>query len=1243
MRLSLLAAVLAATASFAASPNRIVGHIDSSRVKAVTGNLHRLAQAQYDQGPVDPTMRMEYMQMIFQPSAAQQADLDQLLIDQQNPSSAFYRKWLTPEQFGDRFGLSVSDQSKVVAWLASEGFTIDETARGRNWVAFSGTAAQVSKSLHTEIHKLNVIGEPHFANMSAPSVPEAMAGVVGGIVGLHDFHPKSGAKLNPRYNSAAGSHALAPEDFATIYDLGPLYDGGIDGTGVNIAVVGQSDIALSDMRAFRTRYGLPAKDPMQVLYGGADPGFNGAQVEANLDLQWSGAVARNATIYYVYGADAFGAANAAVNLNLASIISISYSGCEVDASPTFYRAFAQQGNAQGITLVAASGDAGAAACDFQGDEAQATRGKSVNFPVVMPEVTGVGGTQFVEGTGTYWAPTNDAVFGSALSYIPEQAWNETSVANGIGSSGGGASRIYSKPAWQNGPGVPSDNARDVPDIALSAAIHDGYLINYLGSNGAIGGTSASAPSMAGILALINHYLVKQGNLAHPGLGNINPQLYRMAQSVPAAFHDITTGDNIVPCAQGSPDCLAGSFGYAAGAGYDQATGLGSIDANVLATSWNAQVNGVAVTLTASSTNATLNDSVTLTATVTTSGAGTPTGSVTFGSSGKPLGSATLTAGSASISSVPLYLLGSGKRTVTAYYSGDAAFSSGGGQLTIQVTIPTGLAAAIVLSAPDVVWPFEPDAQGLSWQPSFTLTETAGVPAMVTGFAIDGQSQPLAKYFPSTSIAASRSLTTNVVFRNQTTPATHTVLFAGVDSFGATWTRQATVTLNALPENLNFNLAATPLIIAQNPNADPSCQWSTQVNIDDLSGFPDTMNFLASSSVDLSSTVAATFGTTRLEAWGGVQGTICYSGIAAPSANPTYLLMEMASGDLQEIALYFTGPPANPTKLSATPANVTLSGPVVPLNVAATTLPTATLAVGIADKTQSWTAAIYPNNRTTSWLTLSQYTGTGPAVITLTANGAGFEPGAYRATIVIQSPNALPQYIDVPVLFSLGASPATSIAGVELSAGFQLTGSPGALLSIFGSNLANTKALVSGNPLPYVASGVSATINGLPAPIVYLSPSQINLQIPYGAGAGPASLSVNNNGQVATFGFTMLPASPGIFADAAGNLAPTATVKQGAAIAMYVTGVGDLTTGIPTGYSPSTTVLANLPRPFLPLSVTVGGVPAFLTYFAESPGLLGTLQVNFIVPSTVAVGVQAVVITVNGVKSPPVNIQVTAGQ
>ena len=529
-------------------------------------------------------MTMHDVTILFRPSPAQQADLERLLADQQNPSSPQFHQWLTPEEFGNRFGVSAGDQSKVVAWLASEGLTVDRVGRGRNWVAFSGTAAQVSKALHTSVHRFQVDGEAHFANTTEPEVPEALADVVDGFLGLNDFRLKSFAKPVPLLNSGT-SHFLAPEDFATIYDIAPLYQANIDGTGQGIAVVGDSDVSLTDLRAFRTRYNLPANDPRMLPYSTTDPGFNGDQLEASLDLEWSGAIAPKATITYVFGPSVLTAIVAAVSLNVAPVLSISFGGCEVGFAPSFYRSVGQQANAQGMTILAASGDAGAAGCDAQGSEPQATRGLSPQWPAALPEVTGVGGTQFVEGSGNYWAATNSPNFGSALSYIPEAAWNE-SATTGLGSSGGGASRIYPRPAWQTGPGVPDDASRHVPDIALSAAGHDAYFINFLGTIGAVAGTSASAPSMAGIVALLNQYQVSKGFQKLPGLGNINPQLYRLAQSAPSAFHDTTTGDNIVTCAQGSPDCLSGKIGYPAGPGYDMATGLGSVDANALVTQWN---------------------------------------------------------------------------------------------------------------------------------------------------------------------------------------------------------------------------------------------------------------------------------------------------------------------------------------------------------------------------------------------------------------------------------------------------------------------------------------------------------------------------------------------------------------------------------------------------------------------------------------------------------------------------------
>jgi hypothetical protein len=163
-------------------------------------------------------------------------------------------------------------------------------------------------------------------------VPEALADVVGGFLGLNDFRILSSAKVVPPDYDTGSSHYLVPEDFATIYNVTPLYAAGIDGTGQQIAVVGQSDVALSDIRAFRTRYGLPANDPKMIPYTFVDPGFNGSQLEGNLDLEWAGAIAPKATINYVYGPNALTAIVMAVEMNVAPVITSSYGTCEINAA-----------------------------------------------------------------------------------------------------------------------------------------------------------------------------------------------------------------------------------------------------------------------------------------------------------------------------------------------------------------------------------------------------------------------------------------------------------------------------------------------------------------------------------------------------------------------------------------------------------------------------------------------------------------------------------------------------------------------------------------------------------------------------------------------------------------------------------------------------------------------------------------------------------------------------------------------
>jgi uncharacterized protein (TIGR03437 family) len=986
---------------------------------------------------------------------------------------------------------------------------------------------------------------------------------------------------------------------------------------------------------------LSKNDPQLVLYG-TDPGTNpGDLVEADLDLEWSGAIAPNATIYYVYGQDAFQAWIAAVNLDIAPVISLSYGSCEIEFPADVYRPISQQANAEGITILNAAGDSGAAGCDdLDNYPYYATLGKVATFPANLPEVTGVGGTLFNDAGGNYWASTNSTNFGSALGYIPETAWNETSVLFGIAAGGGGASTIIPKPSWQAGPGVPNDNARDLPDVSMDAAIHDGYYITYLGTLGSVGGTSAASPSLAGVIAILNQYQVSRGFQAQPGLGNINPQLYHLAQSMPSVFHDIISGNNIVPCAQATADCLTGSYGYSAAAGYDPATGLGSVDVNNLVTQWNTAANAVNVTVNASPSRATLNQNIQLTATVVASnGSGSPTGTVNFEAedTGISLGTVVLApaAGVPTASvTVPASALGPGIAAIDAVYSGDAAFGSGSATSRIRITIPAG-ASAIELSAnPSDVYASPADAQGPSWQTIVALTDVAGVPSQLTGFYIDGNAQSLPKYFPSTSIPANGTLQTSLVLRNLTPPVTSTLFFTGIDSAGNTWQRQTPVTFLSTPVFPNFNLSATPLTMSQNPDPKAACQYSQVLTLDETGGFQLQIVDLALGNVDIADQISAIFGTTRLASFGSLQGTLCWNGIIPPATDTVYMALTDGSGDLLQTQLNvsFAGPVSNPSTLSATPASVSLTSN--PVN----------LSVGITDKTQSWTASVFPGNRTTSWLKLSNYSGTGPAQITVSASGAGFEPGVYRANIVLQSPNAYPQTLTVPVMFVLGPSGQWSISGVTNAFSYKTAAGPGMIAAVFGSGLSGLSQGASTQPLPYTIAGVSATVNGLGAPLYFVSSGQINIQIPYEAGSGPAVIGVNNNGQIAGFQFQIAPSAPGIVTDGNGNINPTASAAPGAIGVLYVTGDGDVTPALPDGFSPRAgTPLADLPKSYLPFSVTIGGQQAFLKFVGITPGIIGLTQVNFVVPQSIAPGVQPVVVTVNGVSSPPVNITVTASQ
>jgi len=744
--------LLSAVSAWAAQPDRITAPIDNSQTVVLKGSVHPKAQPQFDQGPVDPAWQLGHITLEITPSPSQQAALDQLLAEQQDSTSPNYHQWLTPEQYADRFGLSRSDVSRITAWLKSQGFAIVQVARGRNWIAFSGTAAQVQSAFHTQIRRYHVDDEEHYDNSTDISLPNALAVAVTSVRGLHDFLWKpfivrrsisqgSPNFMNPDYSNGSGNF-LAPDDIATIYHIAPLYAAGIDGTNMNLVIVGQTDIATTDITQFRSGFNLPAINLQQILatsLGCVDPGTTGDLDEADLDIEWSSAVARNAKIIFVkcdtkHGG-VFTSAQYAIDNKLAPVISMSYGGCEVlngKSNALAIQSFVQQANSEGTTFFASSGDSGAAACDSS-TGSQASQGLAVNLPASVPEVTGVGGTEFNEGSGNYWG-SNGPNHGSALGPIPEMGWDDSSAGTGfasghLASTGGGKSMYFAKPSWQVGSGVPIDSARDVPDVALTAsADHDGYIFCTGGScaggvlNGGliVGGTSASTPVFAGIVALLNQYLVKNGILSKPGLANINPTLYQFVQSMPTAFHDVPAGSynisgananpsgNEVPCANPSPNCPTHApfqFGFLTRTGYDQVTGLGSVDANNFVTLWSSISKiptTTTVTVSPTSVNAGTTTPVTLKAAVAhASGSGTPTGTVTFFSNGSKVGTGTLSSGTASFSYKVSSLTG-GTYSITATYGGDTNFASStsaAATLNVQDFKITASPTTVTVSAP----------------------------------------------------------------------------------------------------------------------------------------------------------------------------------------------------------------------------------------------------------------------------------------------------------------------------------------------------------------------------------------------------------------------------------------------------------------------------------------------------------------------------------------------------------------
>ena len=775
---------------------RVMQSVRDDKLTTLRGNVHPVARSANDRGALPGTQPVTRMTLLLQRSAAQETALERLLAEQQDPKSPSYHAWLTPQQFGEQFGPADSDIQALRNWLGSQGFSNLQITNGKTLITFDGTASQVRNAFHTDIHRLSVNGRDHFANMQEPQIPQALAPVIAGVFGLHNFHPqpqlrrfgkfqrnmKTG-EITPlfTYTNVNGGtfYGVGPGDFKAIYNVPST----LDGTGVSIAVVGQSNINLQDVADFRSIFGLPANPPTVIL-NGPDPGLvSGDEGESDLDVEWAGAIAPNATVKFVTtqssstdgvsGVDA--SAVYIVDNNVAPVVSESYGACESALGTSgnqFYQLLWQQAAAQGITVVVSSGDNGSAGCDDPNSESSATGGIAVSGIASTPYNVSMGGTDFNQAgvQTTYWntcsgvpCSTSTPPAKSVKGYIPEMVWNDSCASTGatgcnsisstsdsanIVAGSGGPSNCttpssgvcsggYPKPSWQsNGiTGMPSDGKRDTPDVSLFSAdgLNNSFYIvcqsdqNIAGDTGCnltkfvdsangplhdfqgVGGTSAAAPTFAGIMALINQ---KTGQRQ----GNANPSLYALGRNEAYArcdssqgasgkpsnttcvFNDITgttskdgltpTLNNSVPCSGGSPNCSktsSGGFGvmvsgstpaFTAGLGYDLATGLGTPNVANLINAW-AAVSGTGSTATTVTLSpATVSGTAGLVSgnlSGTVSGSNpTPTGVVILENSATnaPFESDGLSGGAYSVSAS---LLPAGTYSLKAHYSGDTTY------------------------------------------------------------------------------------------------------------------------------------------------------------------------------------------------------------------------------------------------------------------------------------------------------------------------------------------------------------------------------------------------------------------------------------------------------------------------------------------------------------------------------------------------------------------------------------------
>jgi trimeric autotransporter adhesin len=924
-------AVAVGAAAAQAPAARITQNVDDSSRVTLKNGVSSMLRSASDHGAVEGSTAITNMRLVLSRTDEQTAALDTYLAELQQKSSPNYHKWLTPAQFGERFGAASSDIDAITSWLETQGFTNISVDSGRTSIAFSGTAATVAQAFRTSIHSFTINGRQFTSNITNPSIPAALAAVVTGVAHLNSTGPRPFShqgimgQLNPETSrlepintdaaragtlhsdlttGSSGSYSLylVPGDAATIYSTPNSFNANFStgtsytGTGVTIGIIGDALVSTTPIANYRSLF-LGDTTTVPTIIGTTTSTSDAD--EAYLDLEVSGGLAPGANLRFYTGSDGSLATQitTALSDNLVDILSVSFGLCEQDmttADNATYSGYWQQAAAQGIPVTVSTGDSGSAGCDSTStsggaNTTAATGGLGVNGLASSPNNIAVGGTDFQltqNNFGTYASTTNSATahYRTALKYIPEMVWNDstqinttisanipwtatTSIKANIVAGSGGASSCsvnttstttgtctsgHAKPSWQRGTGVPSDSVRDIPDVSLMAGVDynsawlvctndtsQGITANCASSGSSFyfygfGGTSAAAPAFAGILALTQQ---AQGG---GRLGQAAANLYNLYNNGAAAvFHDTIVGNNSVPCTSGTTNCVkntAGNYfesGYDTTTGYDLASGLGSVDATAMISNWASGMGSATATVTATPAATSIDVTQALSVSVAvTGGSGTPTGSVSITSGSYTSSAANLDGGIATVI-IPSNSLAVGADTLTVNYTGDGVYSAASITTAVTVTGPglTTTSTALATSATTT-----------TYGTSVTLTATV-TPAAATGTVYFYDGNPLTS---SKLLLGSGTLSSGTATYATSTlgVGAHTITasYSGDTAYAGSTSTAVTVTVsNPVVSAGSFTLTATNITASQGSSG------SSTVTVTPVNSYTGTVGFTLSTS------------------------------------------------------------------------------------------------------------------------------------------------------------------------------------------------------------------------------------------------------------------------------------------------------------------------------------------------------------------------------------------------------------